>query len=185
VSLSPFWAFSCRHKPLYLNNFLLGMHFGSKIVSFLPLFMTGWSPLIRYVVREAFSETELGRLMEDLNQTSTYGSYPLHFAALRRDPRFVAFFLQQEGEDVNKVNFFRESALHWAVKSGREEVVSALLQANARPDLRDSDNASPIDWAVQEDQTHLLPLLRGSNRQPLLRRCLSLIPRPPSLPPPS
>ena len=97
------------------------------------------------------------------------GSTALHFAALRRDARFVLFLLQQEGIQADTINFYGETALHWAVKADREQVVTLLLASGAQADFSDSQGASPIDWASEEGHFHLLPLLR---RDPCLSSSL-------------
>ena len=82
---------------------------------------------------------------------------------MRRNVRYTQFLLRQ-GADVNAVNHYRESPLHWAVKAGHENVVRALLSAGALSRAIDSESCSPLDWAREEDQTHLLPLLRIHSR---------------------
>ena len=155
--------------------------------------MVKWNPLIRALVREDFNEEELSRIVEDdpdhLRMVTKLGSTPLHFAALRKDPRFVTFLLER-GAEANTFNFYRETALHWAVKAGGDRVVSVLMEAGALSDLADADNGTPIDWAEEEGHTHLLPLLqkrtRRSSRPAIIQRCLSLVRNPnphTSLPP--
>ena len=122
-----------------------------------------WSPLISVLVRNPYDEGEMLRHMRDIPIQTTYGSSPLHFAALRRDPRFTQFLLAN-GVQVNQTNLYGESALHWAVKANREQTISTLLDAGGQPDLADSSGATPIDWAFEEEHFHLLPLLRGSKR---------------------
>ena len=126
--------------------------------------MSSWNPLLRALVRNPFCESELSLLVVHLHEVTDMGSTALHFAALRRDPRFVMFFLQREGVQVDAINQFGETALHWAVKANREQGVSLLLIAGALPYFKDSQGASPIDWASEEGHYHLLPLLRQDPR---------------------
>ena len=136
--------------------------------------MSTWNPLLRALVRSPFCESELSLLLVHLHDVTDMGSTALHFAALRRDPRFVLFLLQQEGIRMNTINQFGETALHWAVKADREQAISLLLISGARLDLTDSQGALPIDWACEEGHHHLLPLLQ---REPchssvLLESCI-------------
>jgi ankyrin repeat protein len=123
--------------------------------------MAHWTPLILSLARlSSFSEEHLQQQCAAfLHQTTESGSTPLHFAVLRRDVRYTQYLLQQ-GADVNKVNLYQESPLHWAVKAGHEDVVRALLSAGALPNVTDSASHSPLDWAKDENQLHLIPLLR-------------------------
>ena len=122
-----------------------------------------WSPLIQVLVKDPFDEERVRRYLCYINIQTKDGSSPLHFAALRGDPHFAKFLLEN-GAEVNQTNFFGESALHWAVKANKEQTLSALLYAGSSPDLVDSSGASPIDWAFEEEHFHLLPILRGSKR---------------------
>jgi ankyrin repeat protein len=126
--------------------------------------MSGWNPLLQAMVRNPFCESELLHLLAHLHEVTHLGSTALHFAALRRDPRFVMFLLQQDGVQIDTSNRYGETALHWAVKADREQVVSLLLASGAQPDSADSEGASPIDWASEEGHHHLLPLLQSTIR---------------------
>ena len=123
-----------------------------------------WSPLLFQLAGKPFCETTLLTLVPQIRQTSCTGSTPLHYAALRKDVRFVEFLLAN-GAEVNRVNNFGETPLHWAVKAGREQVVSLLLESGAQVDLLDSENLSALDWALEEEQTHLVPLLNSKKTQ--------------------
>ena len=83
--------------------------------------------------------------MSYIPKVADVGSTALHFASLRRDPRFVVFLLKQEGIQVDTINVYGETALHWAVKVDREQVIHSLLEAGAQSDVLDSQGASPID----------------------------------------
>ena len=129
--------------------------------------MSTWNPLFQALARNAFCESELSLLLTYKSEITALGSTALHFAALRGDARFVQFLLQQEGIRVNTQNFYGETALHWAVKADREHAITCLLDLGAQSDLADADGGSPIDWASEEDHSHLLPLLRKDKPRPL------------------
>ena len=140
--------------------------------------MKKWSPLLRALVGNSFCENQLTLLLADIHDVTDMGSTVLHFAALRRDPRFVVFLLQQEGVQVDTINVYGETALHWAVKADREQVILFLLAKGARADFLDSQGASPIDWATEEGHHHLLPLLRRDRpcaSPALLHSCSDLL----------
>ena len=93
--------------------------------------MAQWTPLIRLLVQSrSYSEEDLRPLTCFVRNTTNSGSGPLHFAVLRKDVRYTQFLLRH-GADVNALNHYLESPLHWAVKAGHEDVVRALLSAEA------------------------------------------------------
>ena len=115
------------------------------------------SPLIHYLVRQPFSETEMTKYAPHIHSSTEYGNTPLHFAALRKDTRFLSTLLRQ-GMAVNSQNYFNETPLHWAVKTGRKETVAILIFYGADTNALDSRNKSPEHWASEEEHTHLLSL---------------------------
>ena len=125
--------------------------------------MGAWSSLVRLLVSRPFSKDELTLLVSELGSVTDLGSFPLHFAALRRDPRFAMFLIQQ-GAQVNAFNLFGETALHWAVKADREEVIASLLGSGASAHFADAEGKTPLDWAMEEGNFHLLPILRRDMR---------------------
>ena len=110
-----------------------------------------------------FSEASLMEMLPLIHDTTTQGSFPLHFAALRKDVRYVRRLIQL-GVAVNSVNFYLETPLHWAVKAGHADVVRVLLEAGACVHMEDADSHSPSDWAIEEGQSHLLAFLRPPSR---------------------
>ena len=126
--------------------------------------MSGWSPLILSLVRsKAFSEEALLPIACFVRQNSdSSGSSALHFASLRRDVRYLQFLLRFTHE-VNIINHFHETPLHWAVKAGHVDVVRLLLAYGADVNFKDADDQSPLEWAIEEEQEHLLPILQASS----------------------
>lgn len=125
--------------------------------------MTAWNPLIRALVRHSFDEIELNALLPHMSSLTDSGSTPLHYAALRKDVRFVRFLVLQ-GLAVDSQNAYGETALHWAVKAGHQETVRFLVSFGADPGRLDTETNSPRDWAVEEEQTHLVLLLRPARK---------------------
>ena len=125
--------------------------------------MSAWSPLISTLVTSAFCLERMNHLVSYIHVPTASGSTPLHFAALRKDARFVEFLLQQ-GIFIDICNIFNETPLHWAVKQGHAHVVSLLISSGAQVDALDTEGLSPRDWAIDEDQFHLLALLRPPAR---------------------
>jgi ankyrin repeat protein len=120
--------------------------------------MSTWNPLIHIIVKASYSELDLNSNASYIHSPTEYGSTPLHFAALRKDIRFVQYLLRK-GVGINTTNDFEETPLHWAVKQGHKESVALLIANGANVDSLDSEDKSPKDWAVEENQTHLFTLL--------------------------
>jgi ankyrin repeat protein len=54
----------------------------------------------------------------------------------------------EQGVDVNAVNDKGETALHGAATSGRNEVVSYLVEKGAKLDIKDKQGRTPLDVAM-------------------------------------
>ena len=133
------------------------------------------------LVRQPFSETEMTKYAPHIHSSTEYGNTPLHFAALRKDTRFLSTLLRQ-GMAVNSQNYFNETPLHWAVKTGRKETVAILIFYGADTNALDSENKSPKQWATEEDNRHLLPLFPKEKRLnlPFMRPCIRHLPDAPT-----
>jgi ankyrin repeat protein len=145
----------------------VGTHYFSSLMT--------WTPLFFQLAGKPFSEATLLPLVPYIKTLSVNGSSPLHFAALRKDLRFVQFLIAH-GAKVNQTNQYHETPLHWAVKAGHEHIVSLLLASGAKANIRDSEDLSPLDWAREEDQTHLIPLLKSRKPKTLQRSTSYSIP---------
>lgn len=90
---------------------------------------------------------------------------PLHFAANAA----VASLLIEAGAEVEGLDRWGRTPLHWAAQFGRADVVDLLLRAGARVDRPASDGATPLHWAAQEGHAGVAQLLLGAgagvNRQ--------------------
>ena len=76
------------------------------------------------------------------------------FAPIGSEEQRVAVIrlLLDAGVDVNKGNNRGETALHVAVTTGQQAVVKLLLERNARLDIKDADNRTPLDVAMGIDR---------------------------------
>ncbi len=100
---------------------------------------------------------------------------PLHFAANTA----VASLLIEAGAEVEALDRWGRTPLHWAAQFGRADVVDLLLRAGAGVDRQASDGATPLHWAAQEGHAGVVQrLLRagasvdrqdGDGRTPLHR----------------
>ncbi len=52
-----------------------------------------------------------------------------------------------------------KTALHYAVKKGNEELVVLLVRSGADLGRRDYQKKTPLDYAIQYGQTHVIPKL--------------------------
>src|SRR5262249_30142134 len=93
------------------------------------------------------------------------GDTPLPFAATAA----VASILIEAGAEVEGLDRWGRTLLHWAAQFGRADVVDLLLRAGAGVDRPASDGATPLHWAAQEGHAGVVQLLLGAgagvNRQ--------------------
>merc|ERR1712224_188549 len=57
------------------------------------------------------------------------------------------------------VNFFGETPLHWACKTGSKEIVKLLLKEGASITVHDGDGNTPLHWAAEYDNKSIVSLL--------------------------
>ncbi len=75
-----------------------------------------------------FADFQKGQKSETVNASTTYGSTPLHEAALRGSVEVIKL-LQAAGAQMTAKNRLGETALHLAVSQGRIEAVEYLVDA--------------------------------------------------------
>ncbi len=66
----------------------------------------------------------------------------------------IKHLLSQKGNDVNKLTHDKRTYVFWAASSGNVELVEYLIANNARLDLKDSHNFSPLSFAAVTGQTN-------------------------------
>lgn len=74
--------------------------------------------------------------------------YPLHEAALSADVKAVLFLIKA-GVPLNELDELGHTALHWAVFGGYDDIVQALLEAGANPNVFSGDGVTP-KWRARD-----------------------------------
>ena len=69
---------------------------------------------------------------------------PLFYASLNNHIGVIEFWIKQNS-DVNHVDKFLRSALHWATKSRAPDAVKLLLNKGTKWDLKDIEGKTPED----------------------------------------
>jgi ankyrin repeat protein len=118
----------------------------------------------------AYSNTEcaleLVRLGIDVNAQNVKGLTPLHYAAAHKNA-VVARKLLERGADPGIVDEHGNSALWTAVASakGEYEVAKILIEAGGRKlcDQKNNHGRSPLDFARQIRDAHLVELIAGES----------------------
>jgi ankyrin repeat protein len=86
---------------------------------------------------------------------------PLHACiALSRDPGTVGILIAQ-GADVNMAQAGGYTPLHQAAAAGLVEVITILLEAGAKPDMRCDQGKTPADYARERGHEGVLRALSG------------------------
>ncbi|XP_077288006.1 uncharacterized protein LOC143912590 [Arctopsyche grandis] len=101
----------------------------------------------------------------NVNETNAGGWTALHYAVNNGDLD-TASVLINNNADVNlRTVFGRNSALHIAATKGYDNIVAALLSANAKVKLKNGTRRTPLHVAVEENHLNIVRLLlqAGSN----------------------
>lgn len=79
---------------------------------------------------------------------------PLHLAAkdARRPKKSVriAKLLIEHGASVDKIDFKKRTALHYACRQGKQAMVFLLLSHGAKADIKDNDDKAPVDYDTEK-----------------------------------
>ena len=103
----------------------------------------------------------------DVNTTDVAGLPGLFYAVECNHTAVARILLAQEGIDVNLVNDWGSTALHWAASDEKNSEIVALLITH--PDLRtinqrDADGCTPLFWAVENNAVKCIGLLLSDPR---------------------
>jgi ankyrin repeat protein len=103
----------------------------------------------------------------DPNVSKRFGQTVLHFAAARGNPseaeraRFAAMLLDHGARFDLRDELLMSTALGWACRWGRRELVELLIARGAPANEPDAEPwATPLAWAVKMGHTGLAELLR-------------------------
>ena len=77
------------------------------------------------------------------------GRSSLHFIAKQKDTRLLKKILEQDNSNINCVDDYGETPLHFAAALGTSEIVSLLLKYGANPNLINTGGETPLDLALE------------------------------------
>jgi ankyrin repeat protein len=89
----------------------------------------------------------------DVNaQDTVNGEFPLHKGTLNPSVRLlIVKLLLEHGATVNMQTFKGDTALHYAVRMNRKDLVFELLGANADINLKNKEDKTPFDLAIEDN----------------------------------
>eukprot|EP01099_Mayorella_cantabrigiensis_P001575 TRINITY_DN1706_c0_g1_i3.p1 TRINITY_DN1706_c0_g1~~TRINITY_DN1706_c0_g1_i3.p1 ORF type:complete len:726 (-),score=149.15 TRINITY_DN1706_c0_g1_i3:421-2598(-) len=98
----------------------------------------------------------------DVNAENNNKETPLFKAIFNSVIRLLLVeMLIENGADVNKFNIKGEGVLHYAVRLGREDLVSTLIKAGADISVRgQGEKKTPKELAIQSAMTHLVEIFK-------------------------
>ncbi|MDO5465146.1 MAG: ankyrin repeat domain-containing protein, partial [Akkermansia sp.] len=104
---------------------------------------------------------------------------PLSEAVQKGHIECIQLLLYTPGIDINcLVNWFDDTALHYAVKENRADILSLFIKAGADVNIRNKDGKTPLWLAVEKERFDFLQLLvaAGANvNEPLNNRKETLL----------
>lgn len=89
----------------------------------------------------------------NVNSTDSFGATPLIISACNlRSPKALSVMdlLLKHKAKVNKRNYFGWTALHYAARTGRKEMVQRLLEADACPKIKNFKGETAVDIALKK-----------------------------------
>ncbi len=98
----------------------------------------------------------------DVRVKSAGGSTPMHMAA-REDSALVKL-LVKKGADVNAVDNRGWTALHAAVSAKRADIVEFLMDAGASANIRNKNDKTPLDLALEKGSVQIADLIRKNKK---------------------
>lgn len=114
----------------------------------------GSTDLVAFLLKHPLSQ-------EWLHQRDSDGKIPLHRAVWREPKPAIVSLLLEAGSQIDKVNNYGYTALHWAAKHGHLDSTQLLLNAGARIDLCNQNGNTPFDLALKWGQDEIVWLLLG------------------------
>lgn len=111
------------------------------------------------------SDTPL-KSAEDRNDAALLiddAKYPLHKKALQGDSAFFAHAANLAGKDLTQKDDFGNTPLHYAIKSGKNDIVESLITANAETvHLQNAQGNTPLHIAVIQSDKSSVELLTSN-----------------------
>lgn len=95
---------------------------------------------------------------ESLRYTTCTGSSLLHCCTLTDKPKSMVLLLSK-GCDVNCINDFNETPLHWVAKSGTLKNFRVLILYGADINAIDTDGNTPLHWACESGNIEIIEAL--------------------------
>ena len=84
-----------------------------------------------------------------MNASDNAGMTPLHGAAMIGDVEVARVLVEKGKADIHSKTTTGYTPLHVAALFGKTEFVQFLLENGADPDMRDNDNLTPVERAIQ------------------------------------
>ena len=102
----------------------------------------------------------------NINAVTDSGTTPLMVACKRRDYVIIQRLLQEPTIDINAVDLYGWSALHFQIAVfGTSKIVTALVSNGANPNIRDESGWTPLDYAIRSNQIDAISALLQSPYQ--------------------
>ena len=95
----------------------------------------------------------------DINSVDKDGSNALMAVIINNQVKVMDYLLEQKIEINNTDKTMGWTALIWAIKQGRDDVVDKLLASGADITMKDHAGKTAYDWAVEQNKSLLIQKL--------------------------
>ncbi|XP_018571754.1 ankyrin repeat and SOCS box protein 14-like [Anoplophora glabripennis] len=125
-----------------------------------PLLYLG---VLRAVVEENLEKVkQLIESGKSVNINDNNGNTPLHIAVIKNNLEILEYLLSRDDLVVNVRNFKGETPLYYAVRMGRLQSATKLIQAGANVNLPNYEDVTPLHVSVSYPEVAHLLILYGA-----------------------
>ncbi|KAK3083559.1 hypothetical protein FSP39_025504 [Pinctada imbricata] len=159
---------------LLLNEYLVAKENTSRTALHQIILNKVFPDFVRTDLARALLEKVVNKRQALISETK-YGAYSkrertfpcLHLAAILGNGDLVRLFTEtglRHGLTVNQRNSKKDTALHWASRSGESDIAQFLINKGASPNAVNDKLTNALHWAVQFGHTEVMDVLLKNSK---------------------
>jgi ankyrin repeat protein len=102
--------------------------------------------------------------LKSINEKDSDGKTPLHRACWGFPKTDVVDLLISYKADINAINNYGYTPLHWSCKHGHRNSTAKLINAGAKVDVTNVNGHTPIDLAIEHEQDEIMHLFLSTKK---------------------